>query len=608
MGGYELNFEVDPTSDVVNNSGNCIIDNDLECTNNNLKEPFEPFEANSTNLKRTNSNIDLKDSLRSLNVKEEEIEIVQISDNTECSIAIKIGYKSYKTLWDTGAGKCVISKDKYSSIPDKLKTELKPSNIIIKAAEGSIINNDGECEITFKIGPATFTFPFLVSNALTQDVILGYNFKKAFHIGTDWNRNDEMYLKMNGQFLTTTLNTKDINALVQCAESVVIPPRSNAQIPCKANKMVCQINFERICRFEPSSRLHSDNSPCHTYDGIVVIDQEVKTSGIFHIVMTNKSQKTIKINKNSGLGLLKSCDQENISTIHTIASFEELKGEDKPKKVERPMYAIPFRNKKGEIEINTVMPKLNQNRTNILEIGPQEDFVHFQKPKLQDAPVSAKVLEDLENLLNENKNAFATDETEIGTTPLIKMSIDTGDHPPIAKRPYTLALKHDEWARKEIDKLLEGGVIRESHSSWSAPVVIVPKSNGEKRLCVDFRALNKITRTYIWPMPRAEDIFAKLGKAMYFTTLDLCAGYHHIALDKDSIKKTGFCLPFGKYEYLKVPFGLAQAPAYFQNLMNKVLTGLNFAISYLDDIIIFSETPEEHLRHIKIVLKRLPRC
>ena len=269
------------------------------------------------------------------------------------------------------------------------------------------------------------------------------------------------------------------------------------------------------------------------------------------------------------------------------------------------MYAIPVRNKSGQIEINTLIPKQITERTHVFEIGPQEDFVDFQKPKLQNAPVDAKVLDDLEKLLNENQNAFATDETEIGTTPLIKMSIDTGDHPPIAKRPYTLALKHDEWARKEIDKLLEAGVIRESHSSWSAPVVIVPKSNGEKRLCVDFRALNKITRTYIWPMPRAEDIFAKLGKAMYFTTLDLRAGYHHIALDKDAIKKTGFCLPFGKYEYLKVPFGLAQAPAYFQNLMNKVLKGLGFAISYLDDIIIFSETPEEHLRHIKIVLKRL---
>ena len=140
-------------------------------------------------------------------------------------------------MWDTRAGKCVISKDKYSSIPDKLKTELKPSNIIIKVAESSIISNDDECEITFKIGPVIFTFPFLVSNALTQNVILGYNFKNAFHIGTDWNRNDEMYLKMNGQFLTTTLSTKDINALVQCAEAVVIPPKSNAKIPCKANKM-----------------------------------------------------------------------------------------------------------------------------------------------------------------------------------------------------------------------------------------------------------------------------------------------------------------------------------------------------------------------------------
>ena len=200
----------------------------------------------------------------------------------------------------------------------------------------------------------------------------------------------------------------------------------------------------------------------------------------------------------------------------------------------------------------------------INEIGPQEDFVKFVKPKLQNAPVNEKVLKDLEKLLSENPKAFATDETEIGTTPLIEMDIDTGDHPPIAKRPYTLALKHYDWAKQEIDKLLKAGVIRESHSSWSAPVVIVPKCNGEKRLCVDFRALNKITRTYIWPMPRAEDIFAKLGKAKFFTTLDLRAGYHHIALTKDSIKKTGFCLNFGKFEYLKVPFGLAQAPAYFQ--------------------------------------------
>ena len=124
-------------------------------------------------------------------------------------------------------------------------------------------------------------------------------------------------------------------------------------------------------------------------------------------------------------------------------------------------------------------------------------------------------------------------------------------------------------------------------------------------MCVDYRALNAISRTYIWPMPRIDDILAKLGRAKFFTTLDLRSGYHHIALDKDAIKKTAFVTPFGTYGYLKVPLGLAQAPSYFQNLMNKVLNGLNFTFAYLDDIIIFSETAEQHLKQIQIVLDRL---
>ena len=185
------------------------------------------------------------------------------------------------------------------------------------------------------------------------------------------------------------------------------------------------------------------------------------------------------------------------------------------------------------------------------------------------------------------------------------MSIDTGNHAPIAKKPYTLAIKHHGWVKEEINKLLEAGVIRESHSSWSAPIVVVPKVDGGKRMCVDYRALNAISRTYIWPMPRIDDILAKWGKAKFFTTLDLRSGYYHIALDKDAIKKTAFVTPFGKYEYLKVPFGLAQAPSYFQNFMNKVLNGLNFTLAYLDDIIIFSETVEQHLKQIQIVLNRL---
>ena len=110
----------------------------------------------------------------------------------------------------------------------------------------------------------------------------------------------------------------------------------------------------------------------------------------------------------------------------------------------------------------------------------------------------------------------------------------------------------------------------------------------------------------MWPMPKVKDIFSKLNRATYFTTLDLCTGYHHIPpLDRSYIPKTAFNLPFGKYEYVKVLFRLAKAPAYFQKLMTSILKDFPFAIVYLDDIIIFSKTPQEHLSHICMIFEKL---
>ena len=153
-------------------------------------------------------------------------------------------------------------------------------------------------------------------------------------------------------------------------------------------------------------------------------------------------------------------------------------------------------------------------------------------------------------------------------------------------------MKHYKWVKDKIEKLLATKVIHTSHSSWSAPIIVVPKGDGGKCLVIDYRALNKVTRKFTWPMPKVEDIFSKLNGTTYFTTLDLRAGYHHTPLDKPSIQKTAFNLTFGKFKYMKVPFGLAQAPAYFQELMTGILKDFPFAIAYLDDIIIFSKTSQ----------------
>ena len=132
----------------------------------------------------------------------------------------------------------------------------------------------------------------------------------------------------------------------------------------------------------------------------------------------------------------------------------------------------------------------------------------------------------------------------------------------------------------------------------------MPKGDSGKCLVIKYRALNKVTQKFMWPMLRVENIFSKLNSAMYFSTLNLHTGYHHIPLDEESITKTAFTSPFGKYEYLKVLFGLAEALAYFQDLMNKVLKDLPFAIAYLDDIIIYSKTAEEHLDHLQQVFRK----
>ena len=110
------------------------------------------------------------------------------------------------------------------------------------------------------------------------------------------------------------------------------------------------------------------------------------------------------------------------------------------------------------------------------------------------------------------------------------MTVDTDTADPVSQKPYPIAMKHYEWVKDEIKKLLTAKVIRTSCSSWSAPIIVVPKGDGGKRLVIDYRALNKVTRKFTWPMPKVEDIFSKLNRAAYFTTLDLRAGYHHIHL------------------------------------------------------------------------------
>ena len=243
------------------------------------------------------------------------------------------------------------------------------------------------------------------------------------------------------------------------------------------------------------------------------------------------------------------------------------------------------------------------------------------KVQLQDKNIMTDIRQKFKELCKEYGEAFSKNNKDISRTKLVKMDIDTGDSPPVSSRPYILPLKHYKWVQREIESLEHAGVITKSMSKWASPIVVVPKKSApreppKRRLCVDFRKVNELQQEVITagknkgqisihPLPKIDEMYAKLKGAKVFSMIDLRSGYHHIALGKSPRAKTAFVMPFGKYEFLMVPFVLAQAPAYFQLLMNKVLKGLKFTMTYLDDIIIFSQDELQHLERLEIVFSHL---
>ena len=185
--------------------------------------------------------------------------------------------------------------------------------------------------------------------------------------------------------------------------------------------------------------------------------------------------------------------------------------------------------------------------------------------------------------------------------------IDTGDSEPIKISPRPYSPLDLEKIKAFIDEGIKNGIIRESESPWSAPIVLAAKADGGTRVCVDYRALNKITKKDAYPLPRIDESFSQFHGARFFTTLDLLSGYWQIITDEASHEKTAFSTRYGHYEWLVLPFGVANGPGGFQKRVNRLLAKYVdvFVIVYMDDILIYSRTLREHVEHLKIVLQAL---
>ena len=209
------------------------------------------------------------------------------------------------------------------------------------------------------------------------------------------------------------------------------------------------------------------------------------------------------------------------------------------------------------------------------------------------------------NLMIKNKDLLAKKDSDLTQTSAVEMKIPTGTHPPIQQRPYRTPLNSRRIIDQAVSDMLEADTIERSRSSWAFPVVIVSKKDGSSRFCIDYRKLNKITKPIAQPIPLIDDIINRLSGARYFTSLDLKSGYWQVKMADADKDKTAFTCHKGLFNFKVMPFGLSQAPAIFTELMNVVLSGLeDFATSYLDDVLIWSSSLEDHLSHVQQVLDR----
>lgn len=210
--------------------------------------------------------------------------------------------------------------------------------------------------------------------------------------------------------------------------------------------------------------------------------------------------------------------------------------------------------------------------------------------------------EKLETLFRKHASAFTKDENDLGYTETVKHKIPTTDQAPVAQ-PYRRIPPNQ--FQDHIRKLLDNDIIRESHSPYAAPIVLVRKKDGSLRLCVDYRHLNSKTVRDQLPLPRIEESIDAIGGAKWLSTMDLASGFNQVGMDDEDRHKTAFTTPFGIFKYNRMPMGLTNSPATFQRLMQTCLNDYIFQILllYLDDIIMYSNIFDEHIERLDRVFR-----
>ena len=485
--------------------------------------------------------------------------VLPVSPTAAYRIAASILGNPVSLILDTGAAVTILHKRAWDRVKSPSATLIPWTGRNLVSVEGSSLTVLGSTKLPLQLGTTVFSAEIVIADGLTTEGILGLDFLESHRCTIDtYHRvlqcNDP---KTTVPLCSRTEPTSWTSCAVVISESIRIPPFSELEVMAQTERAP----DEQPYLLEP---VISPQSPIRAARALV----SPSTTSV-PIRLVNSSMEPVTIHKGKKVGQL-----EPVNDITICPITEGIA--DSP---------------------NTAATPLSPEKEQLLW-----SMVHSAESNLTE-----RESEKLFELLTLHADVFADSKDDVGQTDVTQHQIHTGEARPIHQPPRRLAAGQKQEVRELLQKMQDRGIIRPSSSPWASPIVLVRKSNGSLRFCVDYRKINKVTRKDAYPLPRIDDALDTLSGCRWFTTLDLISGYWQVQLHPDDREKSAFTTFDGLYEFNVMPFGLCNAPATFQRLMDCVLAGLQWTscLVYIDDIVIPGKTFDDHLINLHSVLIRL---
>lgn len=518
-------------------------------------------------------------------------------------IKLLVNQQSTEAIVDTGSAISIIDSAFLKTIHHKKFTT---THRTCRTANSTPMNIIGQIEVDLKLKEVETPQLMIVATSLVTSIILGNDWINSNGVHLFGDRKQLTIPDKHGRLITIPYTEPtNTNHSAVLTNQITLPPYSQSLVEI-GTQLTCATNL----MFEP----HANLAPKLIFIPYTLVNVKQNTA---KVLIMNAQDRQQTLSKNTRIGTLSGNQNDLVLSIHTETTQNRTNlSKDKQPEHRTTNHEAQTSDRIEESRSDgaTMNAQCSQCKEHFLSgndlqkhlraecFSEQirklivESTAHIENPKQRSS---------IEDILWRNKILFDPTPSIIDIPP--QSAIRTGDHPPVYSKQYSASHSEQLIKTHETQKLLERGQIEESNSPWSSPVVLVKKKDKTMRFCIDYRRLNNITIKDAFPLPRIDEIFDQLTHATYYTKFDFKSGYFQVPLSKEDRPKTAFSTRDNHYQFTVLPQGITNGPATFQRVINHILgpTRWKYALAYIDDVIIYSRTFDDHVKHLNEICQIL---